>query len=243
MAASSCISKPAPPSKLPTVPSKLSAFLSRAPQWPPQSFTNNKHSFNLYYIFHHVLLQQPPTIFNMLFNTLTVLGFAALAVAGKHCPLFFRDSSNRMIAPALERKEAIKLPARGVNFVPRQSLTARKDNSRSRNSWRNFGNNFNLQTVITETTVNVLQIDANPLLEAQVQEETLLAQTLTESLIGAQVQFNQALDNIRINTLNQLNNNVVCLLPTCELNYKLTKTEHGSNRRHHDQRQPRLQQR
>jgi hypothetical protein len=29
-------------------------------------------------------------------------------------------------------------------------------------------------------------------------------------LIGAQVQFNQALDNIRINTLNQLNNNVVC---------------------------------
>jgi uncharacterized membrane protein len=64
--------------------------------------------------------------------------------------------------------------------------------------------------VIQQTTVNVLQIDANPLLEAQVQEETLLAQTLIESLIGAQVQFNQALDNIRINTLNQLNNNVVC---------------------------------
>ena len=64
--------------------------------------------------------------------------------------------------------------------------------------------------MIQQTTVNVLQIDANPLLEAQVQEETLLAQTLIESLIGAQVQFNQALDNIRINTLNQLNNNVVC---------------------------------
>lgn len=40
------------------------------------------------------------------------------------------------------------------------------------------------------------------------QEETLLAQTLTNALIGAQVQFNQALDNIRINTLNQLNSNV-----------------------------------
>ncbi len=64
--------------------------------------------------------------------------------------------------------------------------------------------------MIQQTTVNVLQIDANPLLEAQVQEETLLAQTLIESLIGAQLQFNQALDNIRINTLNQLNNNVVC---------------------------------
>jgi hypothetical protein len=45
-----------------------------------------------------------------------------------------------------------------------------------------------------------------------VQEETLLAQTLTNALIGAQVQFNQALDNIRINTLNQLNSNVVCAL-------------------------------
>ncbi|KAE9378679.1 hypothetical protein N431DRAFT_146702 [Stipitochalara longipes BDJ] len=172
--------------------SKLPPFLSRAPQWPPQSFTNNKHSFNLYSIFIFVLLQQPPTTFNMLFNTLTVLGFAALAVA----------------APALEKKEAIKLPARGVNFVPRRSLRPRGGSSKSHNSWINFGSNFDIQNVITETTVNVLQIDENPLLEAQVQEETLLAQTLTEALIGAQVQFNQALDNIRINTLNQLNNNV-----------------------------------
>jgi hypothetical protein len=65
--------------------------------------------------------------------------------------------------------------------------------------------------VIEQTTVNVLQVDANPLLESQVQEETLLAQTLIEALIGAQVQFNQALDNIRKNTLNQLNDNVVCV--------------------------------
>ena len=177
----------------------------------------------------------------MLFNTLTALGFAALAVAGKHCSLFYRDVSNRMIAPALERKEAIKLPARGVNFIPRHSLTQRNGNSKSRNSWSNFGSNFDIQTVITETTVNVLQIDANPLLEAQVQEETLLAQTLTEALIGAQVQFNQALDNIRINTLNQLNNNVVSFFLTGKPNCKLTKTEHCSNRRHRDQRQPRLQ--
>lgn len=65
--------------------------------------------------------------------------------------------------------------------------------------------------MIEQTTVNVLQVDANPLLESQVQEETLLAQTLIEALIGAQVQFNQALDNIRKNTLNQLNDNVVCV--------------------------------
>jgi hypothetical protein len=65
--------------------------------------------------------------------------------------------------------------------------------------------------VIEQTTVNVLQVEANPLLESQVQEETLLAQTLIEALIGAQVQFNQALDNIRKNTLNQLNDNVVCV--------------------------------
>jgi hypothetical protein len=117
-------------------------------------------------------------------------------------------TSNCIIAPALEKKEAIKLPARGVNFVPRRSLQPRKENSR--NQWKNFGNDFNIETVIQETTINVLQIDANPLLEAQVAEETLLAQTLTEALVGAQVQFNLALDNIRTNTLNLLNNNVVC---------------------------------
>jgi len=87
-------------------------------------------------------------------------------------------------------------------------MRKRDGGSKSRNSWSNFGSDINIQTIIEETTVNVLQIDANPLLEAQVQEETLLAQTLTEALIGAQVQFNQALDNIRINTLNQLNDNV-----------------------------------
>jgi hypothetical protein len=145
----------------------------------------------------------------MLVNTLTVLGFAALAVAGKHCSVLYHDISNRMTAPALEKKEAIRLPAQGVNFIPRHSMRKRDGGSRSRNSWSNFGSDINIQTIIEETTVNVLQIDANPLLEAQVQEETLLAQTLTEALIGAQVQFNQALDNIRINTLNQLNDNVV----------------------------------
>ncbi|PMD15238.1 hypothetical protein NA56DRAFT_354216 [Hyaloscypha hepaticicola] len=126
----------------------------------------------------------------MLFDSLTILGFAALAVA----------------APALEKKDTVRIPARGVTWTPRRSLSSR--DSRSRNVWSNFGSNIDITTIIQQTTVNVLQIDANPLLEAQVQEETLLAQTLIEALIGAQVQFNQALDNIRINTLNQLNNNV-----------------------------------
>jgi len=126
----------------------------------------------------------------MLFNTLTLLGFAAVVLA----------------APALEKKEAIKVPARGVNYTPRRSLIPRRENFG--NVWSNFGSSVNIQTVVQETQINVLQVDENPLLAAQVQEETLLAQTLTNALIGAQVQFNQALDNIRINTLNQLNNNV-----------------------------------
>jgi hypothetical protein len=92
--------------------------------------------------------------------------------------------------------------------------------------------------VIQETTITVLKIDANPLLEAQVAEEKLLAQTLTESLIGAQLQFNLALDNIRSNTLNQLNNNVVCpcFLPQTPNSSLTLSSEHRSNHHHRDQR-------
>ena len=113
-----------------------------------------------------------------------------------------------MTAPALEKKEAIKLPTWGVNWTPARSLNLRRGNSGNR--WSNFGSNFDIQTIIQETQITVLQVNANPLLEAEIQEETLFAQTLQNALIGEQLQFIQAIDNIRINTLNQLNNNVVC---------------------------------
>jgi hypothetical protein len=57
----------------------FSLLFTSAPAAAIQSFTN-KHSFNRIYI--SVLLY---TDISMLFNALTVLGFAAVALAGKQC--------------------------------------------------------------------------------------------------------------------------------------------------------------
>jgi hypothetical protein len=63
-------------SNLPQVPFKFSPFVSRAPQRPPYYHLQTNILLIIY------ILVLPYTNINMLFNTLTVLGFAAVALAG-----------------------------------------------------------------------------------------------------------------------------------------------------------------
>jgi hypothetical protein len=90
MAASSCISKPAPASKLPyrAHPNFVPSFHERPSG--RHSLLQTTNILLIYCIFIFVP-QQPSTTFNMLVNTLTVLGFAALAVAGKHCSVLYHQ--------------------------------------------------------------------------------------------------------------------------------------------------------
>lgn len=107
-------------------------------------------------------------------------------------------------------KEGRDLPAaRGISWTPRAVAP------RSINSLNNFVSGFDQVLIIQQQTITILQLASAQaaLAQLQLQAELQLVQAIQEQLlIQQQLQF--AIDNIRINTFNNVNNNVVRPFPT-----------------------------
>lgn len=99
-----------------------------------------------------------------------------------------------------------------MTWTPR-SLDRR---NKSGNNWNNFGNNNQIDQILAVEQFQILELEAQVLAEAVLEEEILFVQAIQEQVL-LNKEFIEAQDNIRINTFNNINNNVVCnlcLLPT-----------------------------
>lgn len=138
----------------------------------------------------------------MLLNTLSVFGLIATAAAA---PQLHSRFQNEVQA----RGEAITHAARGVNW-PASPIMPRKNNNGNKKD--NFNGNYQANVQITQEQITILQIDNSPALEQQIlQQEIALSQAIQLEIL-AQQQLQFAIDNIRINTFNNLNSNVNTVL-------------------------------
>lgn len=80
------------------------------------------------------------------------------------------------------------------------------------NSKDNFGGSYQANVQITEEQITILQISDSAALEQQIQQQEIALSQAIQLQILAQQELQFAIDNIRTNTFNSLNNNVVCLL-------------------------------
>ncbi len=94
---------------------------------------------------------------------------------------------------------------RGLALAPR-SLKARSDNNG--NHWSNFGSSFSEIQVLQEEQIIILTLQQQQLEEVVLQQEIELQLAIQEK-IRANLQLQFALDNIRINTFNNINQNLV----------------------------------
>ncbi len=90
-------------------------------------------------------------------------------------------------------------------MAPR-SLEARADSNG--NSWNNFGSSFSEVQLIQEEQIIILTLQQQQLEQAILQQEIELQLAIQER-IRANLQLQFALDNIRINTFNNINQNLV----------------------------------
>lgn len=109
-----------------------------------------------------------------------------------------------------------------MTWTPR-SLDRRHN---SGNNWNNFGGNNNIDQVLALEQFQILELEGQVLAEAVLEEEILFVQAIQEQVL-LNKEFIEAQDNIRINTFNNVNNNVVCFLflPSTQR----TKANHSQN--------------
>jgi hypothetical protein len=79
------------------------------------------------------------------------------------------------------------------------------------NNWNNFGGNNNIDQVLALEQFQILELKEQVLAEAVLEEEILFVEAIQEQVL-LNKEFIAAQDNIRINTFNNINNNVVCIL-------------------------------
>jgi hypothetical protein len=79
------------------------------------------------------------------------------------------------------------------------------------NNWNNFGGNNNIDQVLALEQFQILELEGQVLAEAVLEEEILFVEAIQEQVL-LNKEFIAAQDNIRINTFNNINNNVVCIL-------------------------------
>ena len=121
-------------------------------------------------------------------------------------------NSNIASAPAVHsrfeseyaEREAIQAPAEhGLTWTPR-SIEARAFG----NSATNFGTSLDAAQLLAEEEIIILTLQQQQL-EAAVLQQEIELQRAIEAQLRANLQLQFALDNIRINTFNNINQNIV----------------------------------
>jgi len=138
----------------------------------------------------------------MLFNTLSVFGLIATAAAAPQLHSRFQREVEA-------RGEAITHAARGVNW-PASPVMPRAN--KFGNSQDLFNGNYQANVQITQEQITILQINNSPALEQQILEQEIALSQAIQLQILAQQELQFAIDNIRINTFNNLNSNVNTVL-------------------------------
>jgi hypothetical protein len=107
-------------------------------------------------------------------------------------------------------REAITPAARGLSWTPR-AISPRNGFSSSLDFGNTFSlNSFDISLQIAQQQIAILQLQEQALQQIQIQQEIVLVQAIQQQLL-AQAQLQFAIDNIRRNTFNALNQNVVCI--------------------------------
>jgi hypothetical protein len=117
------------------------------------------------------------------------------------CCLFPEDEAPANIHTHA-KKDVAQPAARGLSWLPRRQFSS------FGNSISAFGSSVDVAAAAVAQAITILQLEQQVLAQAQLEQEIALTQAIQLQL-QSQEQLNLALDNIRINTFNNLNNQVV----------------------------------
>ncbi|KAF8851819.1 hypothetical protein BDZ45DRAFT_807966 [Acephala macrosclerotiorum] len=134
----------------------------------------------------------------MFFNTLSIFGLIATAAAAPQLHSRFQKEVEA-------RGEAITHAARGINW-PASPILPRAN--KFGNSQDRFNGNYQANVQITQEQITILEINNSPALEQEILEQEIALSQAIQLQILAQQELQFAIDNIRINTFNNLNSNV-----------------------------------